>query len=189
MCALDGNETVNSYQEKRQKKLDKNRKQYEERKEFYRLLKKHASDILHSANFQGTRKYIQHGTIPVYRHCMDVANQSIKINKCLGIHGNEREIIRGALLHDYFLYDWHDKNRKNYRRLHGFFHPGIALRNAQKEYMLSNTEKDIIKKHMWPLTVVPPVCREAWVVTAADKYCSLLEILKFHKGAGKPRIE
>ena len=92
-------------------------------------------------------------------------------------------------MHDYFLYDWHDKYRDNYQRLHGFYHPGIALRNAQKEYSLSDREKDIIKKHMWPLTIIPPACREAWIVTAADKYCSLLETLKLRRGSGKTRME
>ena len=32
---------------------------------------------------------------------------------------------------------WHDKTRKGYQRLHGFYHPGIALRNASKEYRLT----------------------------------------------------
>ena len=64
----------------------------------------------------------------------------------------------------------------------------IALKKAQKEYDLTDREKDIIKKHMWPLTVVPPLCREAWIVTTADKYCSLLETLKLRKGAGKAKV-
>ncbi|MCI9665274.1 MAG: phosphohydrolase [Lachnospiraceae bacterium] len=136
-----------------------------------------------SRNFQSTRNFIQHGTMPVHRHCLDVANQSIRISKRLGIPCSEKDLIRGALLHDYFLYDWHDKNRANYQKLHGFYHPGIALRNAEKEYRLSPREKDIIKKHMWPLTIVPPRCREAWIVTTADKYCSLLETLKL-RGRG-----
>jgi len=37
---------------------------------------------------------------------------------------------------------------------------------------------------MWPLTVIPPMCREAWIVTTADKYCSLMETFHFHKGHG-----
>lgn len=180
---------VKDYKLKRQKNLDRYRRQYEERKEFHRLLKEYASDIIASENFRSTRNYIQHGSIPVYRHCMDVADQSIKISKLLRVNCNERELIRGALLHDYFLYDWHDKYRDNYQRLHGFYHPGIALKNAQKEYGLSDREKDIIKKHMWPLTIVPPACREAWIVTAADKYCSLLETLKLRRGSGKTRME
>lgn len=185
---VNGNIRVKNNKRKRQKQFDKCRKRYEERKEFYRLLKEYAPDIVSAANFQETRKHIQHGTIPVHRHCMDVASLSIKLNRLLRIHGSEREIIRGALLHDYFLYDWHDKNRENFRRFHGFYHPGVALKNAQKEYRLSDREKEIIKKHMWPLTLVPPLCREAWVVMAADKYCSLLETLKIRKGAGRPGI-
>lgn len=180
---------VKDYKLKRQKNLDKYKRQYEERKEFHKLLKEYASDIIASENFRNTRNYIQHGSMPVYRHCMDVADQSIKISKLLRVNCNERELIRGALLHDYFLYDWHDKYRDNYQRLHGFYHPGIALRNAQKEYSLSDREKDIIKKHMWPLTIIPPACREAWIVTAADKYCSLLETLKLRRGSGKTRME
>ena len=35
---------------------------------------------------------------------------------------------------------------------------------------------------MWPLTVIPPMCREAWIVTTADKYCSLLETLYIQRG-------
>ncbi|MCM1136862.1 MAG: HD domain-containing protein [Clostridium sp.] len=168
--------------EKYKKHVEKIRKQYEQRREFYLLLKENASDILNSENFRSTRNYIQHGSIPVQRHCMDVAAQSIAISNFLGIECSKRELIRGALLHDYFLYDWHDKTRENYRRLHGFYHPGIALENAEKEYHLTLREKDIIKKHMWPLTFFPPLCREAWIVTAADKYCSLLETLRLRKG-------
>ena len=83
--------------------MEKYRKQYEQRRKFYRLLKENASDILHSENFQKTRHHIQHGTMPVYRHCLDVAKQSIQINKALGLGCSERDLIRGALLHDYFL--------------------------------------------------------------------------------------
>ena len=179
---------LESLKEGHQRRMEKYRKQYEQRRKFYRLLKENASDILHSENFQKTRHHIQHGTMPVYRHCLDVAKQSIQINKALGLGCSDRDLIRGALLHDYFLYDWHDKNRENYQKLHGFYHPGIALKNARKEYHLTRREEDIIKKHMWPLTVVPPLCREAWVVTAADKYCSLLETLKIRKRPGRVRV-
>lgn len=165
----------------REKNKEKRKRRYREQHALCRLLREHASDILNSENFKQTRGYVQHGDIAVHRHCMDVANQSIRLGRLLHLHCNERALVRGALLHDYFLYDWHDKNRENYQKWHGFFHPGIALRNAKKEYNLSRREEDIIKKHMWPLTIVPPTCREAWVVTAADKYCSLLETLHLRR--------
>ena len=174
--------------DRHEKRIAKIRKKCEERRELHRLLREHAADILDSNNFRSTVNYIQHGSMPVQSHCMDVAKQSILISRLFGIRCSERELIRGALLHDYFLYDWHDKTRENYQRLHGFYHPGIALKNADKEYDLTLREKDIIKKHMWPLTVVPPACREAWIVTTADKYCSLLETLRLHKGRAKARV-
>ena len=64
------------------------------------------------------------------------------------------------------------------RRIHGFTHPMTALRNADRDFDLTDTERDIIKKHMFPLTVIPPTCREGWIVCLADKYCSLYETFK-----------
>ncbi len=150
-------------------------------------LKKYAEDILNSVNFQRTKEHIQHGNMTVNEHCINVAKTSLMIKKKLHITCNQRDLVRGALLHDYFLYDWHKKDLKNPHKLHGFYHPGRALRNAKKEYVLTRRQEDIIKKHMWPLTVVPPMCREAWIVTAADKYCSLMETFRLHKGKIKTR--
>ena len=99
----------------------------------------------------------------------------------LKIRVKRRDMIRGALLHDYFLYDWHDKDHINPFKLHGFFHPGRALKNATRDFELTEREKDIIRKHMWPMTVILPMCREAWIVTVADKWVSLKETLRIEK--------
>ena len=64
----------------------------------------------------------------------------------------------------------------------GFCHPAIALKNARKEYNINIRQADIIIKHMWPLTIIPPLCREGWIVTMADKYCSTLETLSIRIG-------
>ncbi len=130
------------------------------------------------------KEFIQHGDVTVNAHVLRVARCSIALSEYLHISCSRRELIRGALLHDYFLYDWHIPDAENPHRLHGFYHPGLALQNAAKEYPLTNREKNIIKRHMWPLTMVPPACREAWIVTAADKWCSLLETLYIYKGHG-----
>lgn len=161
------------------KGLEENRKRL-----FYRRVMEHGREILHSENFRHTREFIQHGNQTVYRHSLEVAVCSLEISRRLRIRCRERELVRGALLHDYFLYDWHDKIRKGpegHQRFHGFRHPGIALRNAEQDYELTPRERDIIRKHMWPLTVLPPLCTEAWIVTAADKYCSLRETLRIGK--------
>ncbi|MCM1088688.1 MAG: HD domain-containing protein [Muribaculaceae bacterium] len=159
---------------------------FERHRRIYKLLKRYGEDIINSENFKMTKGHLQHGSMTVNGHCMNVARYSLILNKKLGLHCNKRDLVRGSLLHDYFLYDWHDKEYLAKRqRLHGFHHPRIALQNADKEYDLTDIQRDIIKKHMWPLSVVPPACREAWVVTAADKYCSLMETIGVHKGHGK----
>ncbi|MGN0106873.1 MAG: HD domain-containing protein [Hominilimicola sp.] len=118
-------------------------------------------------------KFIQHGGTSCLKHTIAVAYYSIKIAEMLGIRYKKRDLIRGALLHDYFLYDWHDGAEG--RNIHGFTHPQTALDNADRDFMLTETEKDIIKKHMFPLTLMPPMCREGWIVCMVDKYCSLYE--------------
>lgn len=153
------------------------------REDFRRTIQEHGKDILVSSNFKMSDKHIQHGTMSVRKHSIQVAKYSLMINHVMRLKSSQRDLVRGALLHDYFLYDWHDKSHKKITNLHGFYHPGIALSNAASEYELTPREKDIIKKHMWPLTVSPPKCREAWIVTVADKYCSMMETVRLHNGS------
>jgi uncharacterized protein len=152
--------------------------------EYKRLIYEYAGDIVDSLKFKRLKEFIQHGNVTVYEHCLHVALCAIKLNRSLKAKARERELIRGALLHDYFLYDWHvaDAPGNIHPKLHGFYHPGIALKNATKDFVLTEREKDIIRKHMWPLTVNPPRCREAWLVCLADKHASTLETLKLKKG-------
>lgn len=123
--------------------------------------------------------FVQHGDTSCLLHTIAVAYYSVKIANFLKLTYKRRELIRGAVLHDYFLYDWHDGEKG--RKIHGFTHPGIALKNADCDFNLNEIERDIIKKHMFPLTIIPPACKESWIVCIADKYCSLYETFK--KGA------
>lgn len=116
---------------------------------------------------------IQHGDTTVLLHCIAVAYFALWLARRLRLKCDEKSLIRGALLHDYFLYDWHVPDPSH--RLHGFRHPAIALENAQADLELSNTEQDIILHHMFPLTPTPPRCREAVLVCMVDKVCGLYE--------------
>lgn len=143
---------------------------------------KYGDDILHAKNFRNSSKNIQHSDVSVMKHSMKVACASMWLNRKLGINCDENDLVRGALLHDYFLYDWHDDEHRGLQNLHGFYHPGVALQNAMKEYELTEKQKNIIGSHMWPLTITRiPKCREAWVVTLSDKYVSTVESLRLHK--------
>ena len=139
------------------------------------LLRTLIADLDRTGRLALARAAIQHGSTTVFAHCVKVACFSLFLANKLHIPVNTHALLRGALLHDYFLYDWHEKNAGH--RFHGFTHPAPALKNAQEDFMLTPVEKDIIARHMFPLCPIPPRCREAWLVCAADKYCALLETL------------
>lgn len=80
------------------------------------------------------------------------------------------------MLHDLFYYDWRENDRSH--RPHGYLHPGFALRNARELCgPLDKKTEDIIMRHMWPLTPLPPRYKESLIVSLADKYCATKELL------------
>ena len=112
-------------------------------------------------------------------------SQYLDAYACFGWQVDRAALIRGALLHDYFLYDWHEKDDSH--RLHGFTHPRTALRNACADWTLTDREQNIILRHMFPLTPVPPACREGWLVCLADKLCAVQEMVTTRTARLRPR--
>ena len=83
------------------------------------------------------------------------------------------------MLHDFYFYDWRNKGVEGQKKFHLMRHPGIALKNASDIFELNDLEKDIIKKHMWPVTAVPPKYKESFIVTCVDKYCATIEFFRY----------
>ena len=108
-------------------------------------------------------------------HVTEVARLSLRWSRRFNL--DSEATIRAALLHDLFYYDW----LREGPRLHGFRHHNIALANARKITSLSAKEEDIIKKHMWPLTVIPPRYMESWIVSLVDTFCSTRDYLRVKK--------
>jgi len=132
---------------------------------FYRLGK----DILTHEMFEKQKLYYQHGHTTLYDHVVLVAYISFVIGKAFSL--NTKPIIRGALLHDFFLYDWHKEGERIKKRgfnKHGFTHAKTALRNARQYFDINKIEKDIIVKHMFPLNIAPPIYVESWLVNMVD---------------------
>lgn len=160
----------NLYREKKSSSLRVNLTA-QEREEF----EKYTHLLLKHPQVKQMEAYIQHGSVSCLEHSVAVAELSFWLCRKLRIRADFNSMVRGALLHDFFLYDWHKKD-PNRTGLHGFTHPKAALRNANKVFLLNEREQDIILKHMWPLTLRScPKFRESAVVCAADKCCSLWE--------------
>lgn len=142
------------------------------------ILMEHGADILTSEGMQSEKNFVHHRTTNVYMHSVGVAYLSLMLAKKFHLNVNERELVRGALLHDYFLYDWHDPDPSH--RLHGFSHAKTALCNASKDFDLSAVEKDIIVKHMFPLNIKAPKYPESRLVCVADKLCAICEMMSYN---------
>lgn len=109
-------------------------------------------------------------------HCVFVAYVSFAL--CKKFNLNYVAAARAGLLHDLYLCDWSKTDVSRFRRL--LIHPAMALKNAEK-FSLSDLEKDIIIKHMWPVTLRQlPGYRESAVVNFADKICACIEFLRLY---------
>ena len=125
------------------------------------------------------KAYIAHGAISVYDHCLNVAKNAFYFNDVLKLKGDEDDLVAGGILHDFYLYDWHDASIGfGFDKLHGYTHPGIACKNAVEHFAVDAKVQEIIRCHMWPLTLRSlPRSREAIMICLCDKFCALKETL------------
>ncbi len=133
-----------------------------------------ARPILKNNRVKSIGLYPHHGGTKRYSHTISVAFISYTLGLRFGL--NVKSIVNGALLHDYFDYDWMTDSPG----WHGFKHPRIAHDTASSEFRLNKIEKDIILKHMWPLTLVPPFYPESWLVNIIDTYVSSKEYVEHY---------
>ena len=149
---------------KRLAKAAKNIKS-ETNREYYETVR----DILEHPVVRKMSEFKHHYGTSCYRHCLNVSYMNFII--CKKLHLDARAAARAGMLHDLFLYDWH----KPHGRWHGFKHPAIALKNATRDFKLTEIEKNLIVRHMFPLVPIPPKNIEGGIVCMVDKWCSLKE--------------
>ena len=138
--------------------------------EFFNIIK----DVISNPTVKQMKNYRQHCSTSCYKHCMQVAY--FTYIACKAFKLDYISATRAAMVHDLFLYDWRKDNRNiELPGLHAFVHPKIALKNANMLFKLNDIEKDIILKHMWPVTISFPRYRETYIVTIMDKYSACFE--------------
>ncbi len=139
-------------------------------------LLRYAEDILTSASMLSTKENLQHRDTSVYDHSFSVALKCLSIADKYGITVDRRSLVRGALLHDYFLYDWHTRPKEH--RPHGFTHAKTALENARRDFQVNKLEAEMIYCHMFPLNILRlPMHKECWILCVADKIVGIKETL------------
>ncbi len=131
--------------------------------------------IAESPVVQEMKLYNHHSYTSCYEHSVHVSYYNYLICGLLG--WDKYAAAKAGLLHDLFLYDWHKHKPAEGERMHGFEHPGKALKNAHEHFELTEKEGDMISKHMFPLTLSLPRYKETYVIILTDKFCSTCEVL------------
>ncbi len=132
----------------------------------------YTKEILNNDDFNLLRNISNHGSTDLYTHCINVSTRSMRICQKIGL--DAKAASRSGLLHDFYLYDWRKGEGPGW---HGFRHGSISLRESLKRFELTDKEQNIILRHMWPLTPIPPSSLEGLVVSIMDKICAVEEIV------------
>ena len=135
-----------------------------------RLLAETIRELKQEGRLDEEKLAMQHGTTSIYRHSLNVAYTSLWMMERWQIRLEPKITCERALLHDYFLCDWHQKDSRT-----------ACTASVTQKQRLKCTErlpfklKEKISSHvicsLW--IPVPPQCREAWIVCLADKWCAL----------------
>ena len=122
------------------------------------------TEIQADENVQKMKQYIQHGNVSTYEHCESVAKLSYSIDKRLSLHSDLKVLLTGAMLHDFYLYDWHEDGDGSHR-LHGFTHAKRACDNAKDCFAIDDETSHVLYYHIWPLypkRITPS--RDTWII-------------------------
>ena len=159
---------------------EKSKLRRRERKErFNEMLEKYRN----TPDVESMEQFIQHGETSTLGHSENVAWVSFLISEKLHLHTDEQTLVDAAVLHDFYLYDWHDRMPE--RKKHRYEHPEIACENAMEQFEISEKAQDAIRSHMWPVNIKRiPRSKEAAILCLADKYCASVETIRLSKHLG-----
>ena len=133
------------------------------------------SEMVEHPAIQILKEIPQHKGGTTFSHCVNVAKTAYQLAKKWHWEIDIRTLVRGIMLHDYYLYDTETMPYSDYR--HSLAHPKLAASNAEKHFTLSKKERNMILSHMWPIPGAPlPRCKEAWLLCIADKICAQKEM-------------
>ncbi|MBQ6034566.1 HD domain-containing protein [Ruminococcus sp.] len=133
------------------------------------------SDIIGSKQVQELKSITHHISTTRFQHCVNVSYYSYIVCRVLKL--NARSAARAGLLHDLFYYDRKEYNSEKIKgqASHSKHHPMVASENASEITKITRLERDMIEKHMWPMTRPMPRYKETYIITIIDKYCAVLE--------------
>lgn len=139
------------------------------REEIRARIREAGGDILESERFRRGWSVRHHNTT-VAQHSLRVAAAGVRLCDMLrkrGLTPDEREVIRTCLLHDIGMTEEAVHGKMPWRK--AYEHPLESARIAEEEFGATEDMKNAIRRHMWPVCVVPPGHLTGWILVTADK--------------------
>ena len=132
-----------------------------------------AKEMLTNQKFLRLSHESHHG-ITRLDHSLNVARKVYKY--AIKFNLDYISATRGAIVHDFFT---NAEFISNFGLIQGVVHPDIALANAKGEFEINDIEANMIESHMFPLSMVLPRSKEAWLLTCVDKMQAIYEYMSF----------
>ena len=139
----------------------------------YKSFESIAEEMLSNQKFLRLSHESHHG-ITRLDHSLNVAKKVYKY--AIKFNLDYISATRGALVHDFFT---NAEFLSNHGLIQGVVHPDIALANAKGEFEINDKEANMIESHMFPLSVVTPKSKEAWLLTGVDKLQAIYEYASY----------
>lgn len=136
------------------------------------------AEIIDSERFRAAEAIPHHLAGNVAQHSLNVARESCRIAEWLNRHGAKvdvKDAVRGSLLHDIGMTEKEVFRSPSWKK--AYSHPDRGAKLAREEYRANDVQEDAVRRHMWPICLIPPKHAAGWIVSAADKICSIKEIL------------
>lgn len=151
--------------------------------------------ILLHKEFQKRKLFRHHKNMSVWDHSILVSFSSFMMAKYF--NADQRVCAIAGLLHDFYSQAWIStpeiemlengkyaqemKIKKPLFKMHGFTHAKDAAKNYVKFFPELENKKitNAIKRHMFPLNIIPPRYKEGFIITIVDKWNSVHELPDF----------
>ena len=149
-------------------------------------------NILKNPEFQKRKLFMHHHNLSVWEHSILVSFKAYMVASYF--NADKRICAIAGLLHDFYTQAWIStpeieklddgkyakalKKKKPWYKMHGFVHGADAAKNYVKYFPELENKKitNAIKRHMFPLTPIPPKYKEGFIITTIDKLNSVREL-------------
>jgi len=140
---------------------------------------RYGTDIIHSDLFQSGFGQKHHTNTTVAEHTLNVTASALRMSyrlEKMGLKLDLRAVTVGALCHDLGIIGRYEKfaNNRESLKLHPIDSVLVSRRLVPD---MDHKTEEIIRCHMWPLNGWMPSSAEGYIITLADKYSSVRELL------------